>query len=452
MNEQTRAIWWLNPAVIFCAAGVVIGIAAYAIPEPLFRTYWRMPKFFDDTGLALTLACVALFGFGVVVASRLFTRAAALLPQLPSVSEIPERFLKRLFNISAALCIVGYAIWLGLAVQRGITLTVISDIVKGEKGAMYDARFTYLPTVGGVTTLTQFGTAAGILGVLLGCRIGWKRVAPKLLAVFALAGARALLNSERFALLEIAVPMLVVYLRLRFVGARRVPSAVRVLMAAAPLLGMGALFFLFTGFEYFRSWSNYYSGRDLNLWQFGGLRLLGYYVTSFNNGAFLIHELGALNAPYFTLRCLWRFPLTAPIFDRLYPNPMFATADQWFYFPFLEAAGNLEFNNADGMLFPLMDFGIPGGLIYWLLAGLVCGILYRLYVAESPSGLLLYPIVFLSVLEVPLALYWGEGRAFPSICFLSVAVLLIAFARRRRRFEENVAKAEREITGVSWAR
>jgi hypothetical protein len=104
------------------------------------------------------------------------------------------------------------------------------------------------------------------------------------------------------------------------------------------------------------------------------------------------------------------------------------------------------------MLFPLMDYGIPAGLIYWLLAGVVCGILYRLYVADSPAGLLLYPIVFLSVLEVPLALYWGEGRAFPSICFLITAVLLIAYSRRRRTFEENVAKAEREVMGVSWAR
>jgi hypothetical protein len=452
MNKQAPAIWWLNPAVVFGVAGVLIGIAAYAIPEPLFRTYWRMPKFFDGTGLALTLACVAVFGFGVTLGSKLFTRAAASLPQLPAVPDIPGGLLTRLFNICVALSILGYAIWLGLAIQRGITLSAITDIMKGEKGAMYDARFTYLPTVGGVTTLTQFGTAAAILGVLLGCRTGWKRVAPKLAVIFVLAGVRALLNSERFALLELAVPMLVIYLRLRYVGAQRVPAPLRVLITAAPLLGMAALFFVFTGFEYFRSWSNYYSGRDLNLWQFGGLRLLGYYVTSFNNGAFLIRELGALNAPYFTLRCLWRFPLTAPVFARLYPNPMFATADEWFYFPFLEAAGNLEFNNADGMLFPMMDFGIPGGLIYWLLAGLICGILYRLYSLQSPAGLLLYPVVFLNVLEVPLALYWGEGRAFPSICLLILAVPLIAYVRRRRQFEENVAKAEREIMGVSWVR
>ena len=50
MKQTTAAIWWLNPATIFAAAGLIIGIAAYAIPEALYRTYWRMPKFFDAPG------------------------------------------------------------------------------------------------------------------------------------------------------------------------------------------------------------------------------------------------------------------------------------------------------------------------------------------------------------------------------------------------------------------
>ena len=53
-------------------------------------------------------------------------------------------------------------------------MSTVLGVVSGEKGAMYDARFTYLPTVGGVTTLTQFGTAAMILGAIVGCRLGWR--------------------------------------------------------------------------------------------------------------------------------------------------------------------------------------------------------------------------------------------------------------------------------------
>lgn len=448
-NQEAAAIWWLNPATVFSVAGVVIGVAAYAIPESLYRAFWRMPKFFDLEGLALTLACVAVFAFAVLLGTRLAARPAPG-AETPAEEKIPESVLRRLFNLSFTLCVLGYALWLGLAVQRGITATIVLDILRGEKGAMYDARFTYLPTVGGVTTLTQFGTAVAILGFILGFRFGWRPVAPKLGFLFFLALSRALLNSERFALVELAVPMTVAALGLRYLGASGVPPRLRRLVAAAPLFGVAGLFVLFTTFEYFRSWSNYYAGRDWNLLEFGALRLLGYYVTSFNNGAYLIGALGALNAPYFTLHCLWRFPLTAPVFARLFPDPRFDTADKWFYFPFLESAGNVEFNNADGMLFPLMDFGIPGGLIYWFLAGLLCGLLYRLYLNKEPAGLLLYPIVFLNMLEVPLALYWGEGRAFPSLCLLVLAVPAIAFARRRRTFRDNIVNARRELAGAAW--
>jgi len=46
-RQHTASIWWLNPAVVFTAAGVGISIAAYSIPESTYRSYWRMPKFFD---------------------------------------------------------------------------------------------------------------------------------------------------------------------------------------------------------------------------------------------------------------------------------------------------------------------------------------------------------------------------------------------------------------------
>jgi len=74
----------------------------------------------------------------------------------------------KLFRASFYLCLLGYALWIALAVQRGMTPSVVLGVLSGEKGAIYDARFIYLPTVGGVTTLTQFGSAAMVLGAILG--------------------------------------------------------------------------------------------------------------------------------------------------------------------------------------------------------------------------------------------------------------------------------------------
>ncbi len=136
-----------------------------------------------------------------------------------------------------------------------------------------------------------------------------------------------------------------------------------------------------------------------------------------------------MNAPYFTLHFLWGFPLSSPVIKRLFPDPLLDSADKWFYFPFLEADANVEFNNADGMFFPLMDYGIAGGLIYWFVIGLLCGWIYDAYCRRELSGLLLYPAIFLGLLELPLALYWGEGRAFPSICLLAAAPVVIWLRR-----------------------
>jgi hypothetical protein len=337
---------------------------------------------------------------------------------------MPARFLEALFRASFYLCLLGYALWIVLAIQRGMTLSNVVDVLAGEKGAMYDARFTYLPTVGGVTTLTQFGSAAMILGAMLGFRR--RGVRGKLAVIFALALCRALLNSERFALIELAIPFLVASLALR----PRFERAARIALNLAPPVGMVCLFLLFTGFEYFRSWTNYYAGRDLNLWEFGAMRLLGYYVTSFNNGAYFLNRLDPLNAPYFTLHFLWGFPLTSPVIKRFFTDPLLDSTDKWFYFPFLEAEANVEFNNADGMLFPLMDYGIAGGLMYWFAIGILCGVIYVAYRRRRLSGLLLYPMTYLGLLELPLALYWGEGRAFPSLVLLAASPAALWFYRR----------------------
>jgi oligosaccharide repeat unit polymerase len=300
----------------------------------------------------------------------------------------------------------------------------------GDKGAIYDARFSYLQTVGGVTTLTQFGTVVVILGAILGFRLGWKVVRAKLLVLLFLALVRALLNSERFALIELIVPFVITCLALKYIGSSQISKRARILIRFAPVIGVITLVFLFTGFEYFRSWSNYYAGRNQSLLEFGSMRLTGYYVTSFNNGAFFLNRLDPLNAPYFSLHFLWTFPLFSPAAKRVFPNPLLDTSDKWFYFPFLDSEANLEFNNADGMLFPMMDFGIAGGLIYWFGGGLFCGVLYELYRQNRWAGLLLYPMLYLGLMEIPLALLWGDGRALLPLLILMGVPLLFSIQRR----------------------
>ena len=432
--EMTRqpgsGIWWLHPAFAFTAAGVGISICAWQIPEATYRIYWRTPKFFDPYTLQVTLACVAVFGLGSWLGGRLAERRPGA-GAWRGDDGAGHDLLWLLFRLSFWLCLTGYSLWTFLAIRRGITLDLVAEMVTGTKGAMYEARYTYLPTVGGVTTLTQFGTAAMVLGAILGCRFGWRAVWPRCAVIGSAAVLRALLNSERFALFELIIPFLLAWLAMRYLGATGIRAPVRWLVRSAPVTGLAALLLIFTGFEYFRSWSNYYAERQDSLWEFGAMRLLGYYVTSFNNGAYLLQRLEPLHAPYFTLHFLWGLPLTGTATKHLFANPLLDTADKWFYFPFLESGANVEFNNADGMLFPLMDFGVAGGLIYWLIAGLVCGTVYRLFCEREMAGLLLYPVLYLGLLEVPLALYWAEGRAFPSLFLLAGTPALLGLLGRQ---------------------
>ena len=63
MNDR-KQLWWLNPAWIGGGMGVTVSLASYLVPDTMYRTYWRMPKFFDGDQLLLCLACVAAFVLG----------------------------------------------------------------------------------------------------------------------------------------------------------------------------------------------------------------------------------------------------------------------------------------------------------------------------------------------------------------------------------------------------
>jgi hypothetical protein len=151
--------------------------------------------------------------------------------------------------------------------------------------------------------------------------------------------------------------------------------------------------------------------------------------------AYLLQRLDTLNAPYFTFHFLWVFSLTGPVIKRVFSNPLLDSSDKWFYFPFLESGANVEFNNADGMLFPVLDFGTAGGLLYWVVVGIVCGAVYQLFRRKKLAGLLLYPTLFLGLLEVPLTLYWGEGRSFPVLFMFVVVVVLLPLVRRQAHWK-----------------
>ncbi len=438
MNRE-HELWWLNPAWVVGAMGTILTLAAFLVPEWMYREYWRTPKFFDATHMWMTLACVATFSFGAAAGAlkRLHGNRA---PDADWRERLPWNAIQKLFNACFWLTLAGYLVWAGAAVSRGADLSLALGVLHGDKGASYVMKEVYLGTISGVTTLTQLAIVAYVLAVLIGLTKGWRAVLPKCAVLFVCTLVRALMNSERLAIMELVIPLVVLLVRLGIMDSPRFAGRLWSVLRAAPLIGYSGLIGVFGASEYFRSWINYYQGGDLSFWQFVSLRLLGYYVTALNNGALLVQRIDPTGVPFCTLHLAWRLPVLTSITDVLYPNFLLASKEIDPYMSYLTAEANPEFNNGGGFLLPTIDFGFAGALLYWLACGIICGILYRLFQQKRPLGLLLYPVVFVGAIELTRIIYWAEGRVFLPIVVLAVLAFGCAwYTRRYRIWEESPA-------------
>ncbi len=421
-------IWWLHPAALFGGlCGTLVAVAAL-IPDSVYQRFWFTPKFLSGEAVGLLAAFVGVFAVAASAAGmRLKDRVGPA--EMAPDADLSESTLLTLYRIAMGLALFGYAVWGAVAISKGLNLGVLREVLAGKPNVLYSIRTVYLVSIPGVTTCTQFGVAAAVLGSLIAARSGWKKVWKSLTLLLMLTLLRVVLNTERLALIEIAVPMTVIVLTqvLRPLAERR--RSVRVAMAAAPLAAIPILFVLFASLEYLRSWVFYANG-PLSFWEFAASRLVGYYVTAVNNGAYLAMRLQApLGLPFFTMNFLWRLPVLHGLVEALFPAFQLVTT----YFDVLASGANAEFNNGGGLFAPAIDFGWVGGIGYWLVTGLVFGRLYALFRRRSAWGLCLYPVLFLGLVDVPRGLYWSSGRAIPAIVFLALSAYLLAIQQRRQR-------------------
>jgi hypothetical protein len=409
-------VWWLHPVPIFVGLNGLTGIAAVLADSDVYLKMWRTPKYFNGLPVVLTAAVIIAFAAGVWLA---LARQSGYSSKVEWRGAMSFSQTLLLFNVSFWVCLMAYAVWVGIGLARGLRLSAFKAVFFGGE-EIYSLR-TYLQTVPGVTTCTQLGIAAVVLGCMIGAGGRWDIVRRKLTILLVLALFRAFIYSERLAFLELAIPMMV--LRLNEPSSLANNRSLRTLIRVAPILGPLAVYVIFTSFEYVRSWSIHYSSQESSLLLFGFWRLVGYYVTSLNNTAFLMsHWHHSLGAPYFTLRFLWEFPGLNILVKNVFS---WVPLDYDRFMGLLEFGANPEFNNWGGLLAPVVDFGVAGGLMYWAVMGLLTGYLYNLYLRKHPLGMCIYPVVFLTLTEVPRYLYWSEGRAFPALAFLLLSAFLL---------------------------
>lgn len=238
--------------------------------------------------------------------------------------------------------------------------------------------------------------------------------------------------SERLALIEAAIPFAVAGGLKLTTG--KASTAKRLACLVGPFAAVPLLILYFGAAEYFRSWqSDTYAGK-LNFWEFAVGRFASYYYTSLNNGAGVLETL-SWPSLRFENTLLWahKFPFGVGESFGLfvgYPKTGFNQFDQ-----FLSKYVDLEFNNPSGIFSVVYDLGLPMGIVYFCLIAFAAGYTLNLYRQRHPAGALIYPLLYLSFLEIYRYPYLGASRAFTwqlgiGLVFL-LAPLIKQFGRTR---------------------
>ena len=404
--RPTRVFWWMNPAWAILIAVMPGLLLCTFVPESFFLAQWDTPKYITGGHVLLMLALVAAFIVGSQGAARVIARTSD--DFLSPVSAAAKLRLERAARLLFWITIAGYVVWTVVGVARGLRAADVANIFAG--GGIRGAK-DFLAPVAGVTTIAQFGPLA-VICLILARHLGTEmRTNRYLVAMAVLATIRTFVYGERLAMIELAVPAIILFLVLPRSRPKPRPS-----LTLLPIWAPIVLLLFFGTFEYFRSYSSdyyqqAYAGRSYA--DFTVTRMGAYYATSANNGVLLQRsDQRTDDVPYYVLSAAWNFPLIGGTFPYEELAGTKVTRD---YDDFLTASANPEYNNTGGLLLPVFDLGVTGALGFWLLAGAGVGVAFRRFKAGDVRGLLLYPVLFVGVLECGRILYWTTGRAMPSL-------------------------------------
>jgi oligosaccharide repeat unit polymerase len=436
MTRPQARIWWLNPGLVMTLMLLPFATAAYLIPADDYVINWKTTRFFDMDDLILCGVCVGTFLLGGLLSALIF-RKRKQLPEWGQLEPKQVDLLWFMFKWGVFLVFAAYIIWVSLAFHNGLTLGLLKEqfLGGGDDGNSASEIRNLMSTVPGITTATQFAPAVFIVGCVLYFNGRKKQVIWWMVSLILLTLLRSVAYSEREALTELAIPCVVLS---AFYGRKRFRFILTGFVSVLwPVIAVGLVYLLFTGTEYLRSWKAHEdNGNYATVWSYSRDRLLAYYVVALNNGALRYHVMGQNQYPQETFDWLWRFPVVGSrALSMMSLNGDFTYADV------LKTDANPEFNNDSGVLGYTWDWGEPGIYIFFFIAGTLVYAAYFAFCRGTPTGLFLYPFLFVGITEIARVGYWTNARTFPSWAFLFGVLFLLGRLKRQqklRRREENL--------------
>jgi len=398
-----RGIWWIDP--VRCLLFLILPIYALSafLGGPMMSEFGSA-NFLMPTTILIGTTCIAMLAIGCILG-----RTAAERPKSRALTLDPVRFDRALVTLTL-IAIAAHVLLLGNVISNPAAMLAA---LKGQAGAIFDVKEQVLKLVG-VTSLVN---VTSLILVMAAYRkiVRGDRMPGRFGSLFWILCVcifmRGFVAMERLAIVEAAIAY---FLPLFSFGPKR-PKLVNLF----PLLGIGGVFALFSVGEYTRSWP-YYIDRYDNFLQFASLRLLGYISVASNTAAGLFEKFDPIGHPY----------LTATWFDRL---GFIKVDDVGPMDRFFAAYGNAEYNNPGGVMAAVIDFGIVGGFVYYLLAGAIIGWFYGKYRTHDPIGLLGYPLFFVGIAIFTQLIYWGDPRFITMLAALAGTLFYVAGPQRSPR-------------------
>jgi oligosaccharide repeat unit polymerase len=425
-----QSLWWLNPTYLFTLVTLLTVHWAISMSPEAYRLY-DTPKYIDASYYQYAFMAVLAFALGHLFSASVHT----------TVNDAPEAhstILLRCFWICTVLCFLAYCVWLLVGIKNGFRPGMILDFInaRDDKLGTFELKEKIFPTVPGITTLTQCGVVAMMLGLMTSL---WNapRVKVVVLAIVGVAFLRAMLLSERLALIELVIVSFLVLFRLHIMGRAYSPRLLLGLKLA-PVFGPILLLVLFGSFEYFRSYQ-FYKNRFNNIAEFTIWRVSAYYTTGLNNGALIHEEWDHWPLPYQSITAVWSFPLVK--YSPFSYQKLTGIDPDTQFDHLLRLRAVEEYNNDSGLFAPLNDFGVLGLALFWMGFGFLAGLAHRSYLRGNVFGLCYFPLFFLTILETPRFIYLTLSRATPPIIVLVLLWYFIEKMRITRSTQERIISA-----------
>lgn len=418
---RPRGLWWISPVGALALVVPVSLWAAWKLPDETYRRAWGTAKALTTPTTLLLLGGMLILMVGTAL-PLVSARRRAVGKPWPNFTDRQWSMLATASTWLFWLTVFGYAAMGAAGVARGVRPSDIIAAFVDQNNLSGQLKAAFAP-ITGITSFTQIGVAFVVVAALLVFHRSERKTWLRLALILFLAFVRSFVATERLAILELIVPLIVVA-AFTYVGDPR--PRIRGFVKLAPVILIPAVVAVFAVFEYSRSWVFYKQQSSGSFVDFALERFAGYYATAYNNGQLALDHLPLDgHVPYVSIQALWDAPGISQL--NLYgilnggPPPDLGQV--------LTQYGNPEFNNECGLCDPFVDWGPVGGLIFFLCAGLLIGLVYRGFCNGSPVSTLVYPTLVTGLFEIPRYMYWTQGRVFSALVALVVVGLWIGNAK-----------------------